>query len=189
VTDDGARGAVVAFGHVGNIERASQVAVSASGLRFAVVVERMADERMFQLFRDVRRSSGLELVQADEPRRITQLLDDGCSVVIAADLDTTDRGVHVSFFGKPARMPIGAVKLAMRTGAPLVFAQAWRTSVDEDPKRFDARITGPIEMVGSVKNAPEVAANAGRLIAFVEGAVTEHPEQWLAFRPIWDQQT
>jgi lauroyl/myristoyl acyltransferase len=188
VTDDGAAGAVVAFCHVGNVEvGAQQVALSLPGLRFAVVIEHMADERIFQLSRDVRSSKALEVVQADEPIRILQLLDEGCSVIIAADLDTTNRGIYVDFFGKPARMPTGAVKLAMRTGAPLVFAQAWRTSVDEDPQRFAANVTGPIEMPGSVKSAADVAANVSRLINLVEDAITEHPEQWLAFHAIWDQ--
>lgn len=186
VTDDGRRGAVIVFCHVGNVELFSQLASGLPGMRFAVVVEHMRNERVFQLLRDLRRSNGVEVVQADEPRRLVELLVAGCSIVIAADLDSTGQGVFVEYFGRPALMPTGAVKLAMRTGSPLVMASSWRTDVDRSPQCFEARIDGPIDMPGSTRDPHAVTANLRRLVDHVEAVVREHPEQWLAFHSIWE---
>ena len=183
-TKDSHTGAVIVFGHVGNMEVLCQVGVLLPELRLAVVVEHLTDERMFQLVRSLRCSQGLELVQADEPRRIVELLRSGSNLLIAGDFDSTGSGIVVDYFGRPAQMPCGAVKLALRTGAPLLVAEGWRERLDE-PQRFRARLRGPFELTGSANRPEDVRAGVARLVRVLEEGVAARPEQWLAFRRVW----
>lgn len=187
-SDGGSRPLVVGFAHVGAIEAFSRVALAIPELRFAAVAEHMRDERMFQLFRELRGRRGIELVAADEPRRILQLIEDGCSIIAAVDLDTTHHGFIVDFFGHPARIPSGAVKLAMRTGSPFVLANCWRTEPDVDPRPFDAELI-PIDLPGDALREADVRANVETVVRHVEDLIRAHPDQWLAFHKRWKDQT
>ena len=41
---------------------------------------------------------------------------------LVADRDLSERGVPVTFFGRPSRMPVGPAALSLKTGAPLIPA-------------------------------------------------------------------
>jgi phosphatidylinositol dimannoside acyltransferase len=172
-------GAIIVFGHVGNLEVLAQCALLYPDLRFVVVIEHMPDERIFQLMRRLRASQGLTLIRADEPRRLVNMLRDGWNVILAGDFDSTGTGTVVNFFGRPARMPHGAVKLALRTGAPLMVAQGWRDDMMQ-PDQFSVRLSPPLQFDGA-----DLHAGMAQLMSVLEQAVASRPEQWLAFRKVW----
>jgi lauroyl/myristoyl acyltransferase len=177
-------GVVIVFCHVGAIEAVSQIANLLPEHRFLVVVENMADQRMFSLLQRARGRQGLELVRTDEPYRLLRLLHAGCHVIIAGDLDTTGTGVTVEFFGRPMRAPLGACRLALSTGAPVLIAAGWREDMDR-PHRFRARISPPLPLRGSARVTAEVRAAVQDVVTALEEQVAAHPEQWLAFRDVW----
>jgi phosphatidylinositol dimannoside acyltransferase len=179
-------GVIAVFGHVGTLEAFSQVTQLLPEYRFAVVVENMADQRMFRLFERLRRKQGLELVRTDEPYRILRLLRNGCHVILAGDLDTTGTGTIVEFFGRPMRAPLGVGRLALRTGAPVVVAAGWREDMGR-PDRFRLRISPPLPLKGAAGDAEDVRAAVQTVVSALEEQVAARPEQWLAFRKVWVQ--
>ncbi len=183
-TSRGRTGAVLAFGHVGNLEMLSHLGVLLPGERFAVVVEHMADEDMNRLLNGCRRCHGLEVIPADEPRRILTALRSGSHLILACDYDSTGGGVVVPLFGRPARMPVGAVRLALSTGALLFVVEGWRDRAD-DPRHFRARVRGPVPLARSENREGDLLAGVATLAAMLEQHVVAHPGQWLAFREIW----
>lgn len=180
----GRTGSVLAFGHVGNLELLSHLGVLEPGERFAVVVEHMVDEDMNELLNGLRRCHGLQVIPADEPRRILTALRSGSHVILASDYDSTGGGVVVPLFGRPTRMPVGAVRLALSTGAPLLVVEGWRDRAD-DPRHFRARVRGPVTLMRSNDREGDVLAGVATLAAMLEQHVVAHPGQWLAFRKIW----
>jgi phosphatidylinositol dimannoside acyltransferase len=179
-------GTIIVFAHVGNIEAFSQMSLLYPEERCLVVVEHMTDRRAFELLQRLRRSQGLELVRADEPRRLLRMLRDGWHVIIAGDLDTTGTGITVDLFGRPARMPVGPVKLALLTGASLVVAESWREDMD-DPERFSARLSPPLTITGSGADPAAVRAGVEQVAGRIEKQIADRPEQWLAFRDVWEE--
>jgi len=66
----------------------------------------------------------------------------------------------MQFCGAETRIPLGAVDLALRTGADLIPAWAWRI----DGFRFHARIGPPLEVVRTGDFDKDVRLNAERLL-------------------------
>lgn len=178
-------GAVIIFCHVGTLEAFSQLTNLLPGHRFLVVVENMADRRMLGLFERLRARQGLKLVRTDEPARLLRLLRAGWHVIISGDLDTTGTGTTVQFFGRPMRAPVGACRLAMSTGAPVLIAAGWREDMSR-PHRIRARLSPPLALRGSARAPADVHAAVQHVVSVLAEQVAAHPEQWLAFREVWN---
>jgi len=99
-------------------------------------------------------------------------------VALHIDGDQYLGGLETTFFGRRAAMPRGPAALALRTGAALVPVFALRTSRD--------RITIHVEEPISTADGSEATVTRS-LMAVVEGFISQHPDQWCMFRPIWEQ--
>jgi phosphatidylinositol dimannoside acyltransferase len=111
-------------------------------------------------------------------------LRDGACVILSGDLDTTGSGPIIDLFGGPARLPHGAVKLALMTGAPLLRADGWREDM-ADPARYRVRVSPPVAVEGSARSRADVRAGVEKLKTEIERSIAARPEQWLAFRQVW----
>jgi KDO2-lipid IV(A) lauroyltransferase len=195
------RSAIFVFPHIGNLELLMQIPVLYPQYRFFILVERMGDERLFRLMHGLRSSQGLQVVAATEVMRITRLLRDGWSLILAGDFDSTGSGIVVDFFGAPARMPDGAVRLSRSTTAPLIIVNGWRDPTDPtDPTRagqvrswvppsHPLRLLPPLQLPRT--NDPREDARRGVevVIKRLEPFIAAHLDQWLAFHPFWTEVT
>jgi KDO2-lipid IV(A) lauroyltransferase len=109
------------------------------------------------------------------------VIRDGGVLGILADRAVTGVGERVEFFGRPALLPSAQVALALRTGAALVPAFAWR-----ERGLLIARIEEPLELVSTGDRDADVRAGVRRFAARLESYIREHPEQWTVFEPVWD---
>lgn len=187
---DAARGArsgsIVVFAHVGNLEVICQAALLRPDQRFAVVIEGMPDEHVHALFRRLRSSQGIETVRADRPLSLVRRFREGANLVICGDLTTTSSGMVVDVFGRPALVPYGAAKLALRYSAPLMVVAGWRESI-RTPDRFHVRLSEPLELSGDANDRQEVCRAVTRVVAHLENVIDAQPWQWLAFRDVWEE--
>jgi KDO2-lipid IV(A) lauroyltransferase len=88
----------------------------------------------------------------------------------------------VDFFGTPARLPDGHVRLALRTGAPLILGFSHRLGRDACQARFWPHFCIPEQ--GSEEE--RVAAGMAYVVKGLEEAISAHPEQWVVTMPIWE---
>lgn len=95
------------------------------------------------------------------------------------------KSVGVPFMGEVMQLPLGVVKLAALTGAPILPVFTNR----RDDGRVDVTIESAIE-----PDSPGVFYRAGvtpptllKLAAMIEKHVAAHPEQWLMIRPAWQK--
>ncbi|MCA1553178.1 MAG: lysophospholipid acyltransferase family protein [Chloroflexi bacterium] len=174
-------GAVLATLHFGNTETLIQVPLLFPRLKFVVPVEKMNDERVFQLMRRLRESQGMELVPVDMPLKLMRRLKQNYVIGAAADRDVTGSGIVIEFFGKPARLPDGPVRLALRTGAALMFGYGWRAARGN----FHVRIMPPIALVNTGDAERDARTNLSTLLRQIECVIHERPGQWMAFHPLW----
>jgi KDO2-lipid IV(A) lauroyltransferase len=86
------------------------------------------------------------------------------------------RSIRIPFLHGHLRIPTGPVRLARLTGSPIIPVFAPRL-----PEGGVAVILGaPIEPCDS-------GADLTALAAAIESIVARHPDQWLAFEPVFDE--
>jgi KDO2-lipid IV(A) lauroyltransferase len=185
----GEAGALFVFPHVGNLEVLMQIPLLYPQYRFVVLVERMQDDRLFRLMNGLRATHGLQIAAATEMLRVLRLFRQGWSIVLAGDLDSTHSGVVAQFFGAPARMPDGAVRLALRTGAPLLLVYGCREPGwgPGNRARFRLCITPPVPLVRTGDAQADIRLGVQTLAGRLEALIAAHVDQWLAIHPIWTE--
>lgn len=176
------KGVVVVGAHQGPFDYLVQY-LGIKGYDVTIPVERLEDQRLLNLMLDLRRSHGihfLPLAGSASMRIMVQKLRDNKIVSIVADRAIEGKSVEVDFFGAPARLPIGPIRLAQRTGAALVCANCYRT-----PQGLALGQLLPLSLELTDEQRTDVDRMMQAFIEKIEGCIREHPEQWVAFTPIW----
>lgn len=173
------RGVVVALPHAANWDLGGTWLARRYG-GFATVAERLKPEKLYQRFLDFREGLGFTIFpHQGGPVPPLEALEDYLSgngiVCLPGERDLRRTGVPVTFFGARTRMPAGAAKLAVETGAPLLVAEFWYP--DEDTMRV--RISPPIDVSGGVESGVQAMADK-----FAEG-IARHPADWHMLQPLW----
>ncbi|OLT08032.1 phosphatidylinositol mannoside acyltransferase [Pseudonocardia sp. CNS-004] len=180
------RGVVFAVPHSGNWDAAGVwVVETLRGLGhepvFTTVAQRLRPESLYRRFLAYREALGFEVVAAESGseahRALTRRLRAGGVVCLVADRDLTGTGTEVSFFGEPARFPIGPARLAALTGAALMPAYPHFA-----PDGWVVPIAAPVP----VDRTPESVAKATQEIADTFAClIARAPQDWHALQPLW----
>jgi KDO2-lipid IV(A) lauroyltransferase len=176
------RGAVLVSAHFGSPELAVQ-GLAAAGFRIFSLTEPLQPQALSDFIHWLRSRHGHEYrtVSFGGIKEAIRRLKQGGLVALMLDRDIGGTGVPMEFCGKETSIPVGAVDLALRTGADLIPAWAWRI----DGFRFHARIGPPLEIVRTGNFDEDVRSNARRLLALFEGHLRAYPGQWAVLEPIW----
>lgn len=176
------RGAVLFSAHLGPFYYLP-LWFSVHGYQMVHPVENVRDKRMLQLTLESRRRDGLDFVPLEGLKAIRTMFDAlrrNQIVLITADRAVVGESVVVDFFGAAARLPIGPVDLALRTGAPLVGAFGWRRSDGRMAAKFTPLTLG----LPDDQRANREVLQA-RLTRTLESVISDHLDQWVVFEPIW----
>jgi len=173
------KGVIFGSAHLGPVALVGQILMQ-RGYILTLPAERTDSEFMHAVNR-ARQAQGLVLVPLDSALAIHRVIRDGGVLGILADRAVTGVGERVEFFGRPALLPSAQVALALRTGAALVPAFAWREN-----GLLYARIEEPLKIVSTGDRGADVRAGVQRFAAILERYSTERPEQWTVFQPVWE---
>jgi lauroyl/myristoyl acyltransferase len=88
------------------------------------------------------------------------------------------------FFGKPARLPVGHVRLALQTGAPVAVAHCEYRPTDHS---YTVHVSRWLEMEHVGSRQENILHNARRVLAVGEELISARPEQWLMFYKVWEE--
>ncbi len=180
-----AKGTIIATAHLGNIEFAAQV-LAARGIEMTVFVEPFDSTPALRKIAELRRKNMCKLlpVSMGAMRDGLQILRRGGTLTIFCDRDVQGNGLKVKFFGEETSLPVGAVSLALRTGATIVPI----FSVRKSSNRFAIYIEPPLRLVANGNRSQSVRANLERLVAIMERYIRQYPEQWMVLEPVWRNQ-
>ena len=176
------KGIIVITAHYGPFDHIVQSAAY-RGYDVTIPVEELKDKRLLDLMLHLRSSQGLHFVplgSASTLRTIIQALKSNKIIVLTADRGSQGQKSNVSFFDAEAELPNGAVTLAQRTGAELIGAFAIRTS----PTRIQLQCV-PITATMTEEQRRDSAYVLRKVSETMQEFIRAHPEQWLAFTPIW----
>jgi KDO2-lipid IV(A) lauroyltransferase len=181
----GARGGCVfALPHSANWEHAG-VWVTSQGYPLVSVAERLKPEGLFQRFLAYREALGMEILPTRGGERppldvLAERLSAGAVVALLADRDMSARGVPVTFFGHPARMPAGPALLAIRTGKPLFPVSLWF-----EPDGTYCGLTEPLPVPEHGTLTERVAELTQRLADELAAGIAAHPADWHMLGRLW----
>ncbi len=112
-------------------------------------------------------------------RELFEALRSGESIAILND-QKFNTGIEVPFFGEPAMTAPGAVRLALKTGHPLL-----PMIVTRDKSRFTVTFYPPIELSKTGQRDADVLSGVKRVVAFTEDRIRENPAQWFWVHRRW----
>jgi KDO2-lipid IV(A) lauroyltransferase len=175
------RGVVMTSAHLGNIEMVLY-AMLLRGLKITIPVERVAPPELFEYITALRSSKGLKLIPVDGPLLdLVRTLKKGGVTGLAGDRDITGSGQLVEFFGYPAHLPDGHIRLAVKTGAPVVVGFSYRNP----DHTYRAYFLPPFHPPELHSEEEQVAAGMNFILAEMEKAIRQAPEQWTVTVSIW----
>ncbi|HZS13444.1 MAG TPA: hypothetical protein VFC09_02490 [Candidatus Dormibacteraeota bacterium] len=191
------RGAIVVSLHLGSWEHGIAAYNHAHG-RMALLAEALDPPELFERIAKARAALGVQVIPIDlagmrsSDQRTARMLGasalrdvykllkaNGC-VAIAMDRDIAGNGEPMDFFGAPARIPVGTVELAIRTGAALVPIMLYRNG-----HRVDAQVYPEITYDAAAPRQAEVRRVAEEALRLFETIIRDHPDQWHVLDPIW----
>ena len=180
---DRGRGVLLLGMHMSNFDLAL-LAFGAYG--FSVQVLTVSDPVPgFHVLNRLRVRAGFEVtpITRESLRAAVRRLKGGGLVVTAGDRPIPEDRALISFFGRPAYLPLGPARLAMMSEATVLMG-----GCQYDPKQgYVLEVTGPIELVRTGNWRKDMLSNTSRLAAILEGYVRAHPEQWMMFYPLWPE--
>ena len=173
------KGVIAGSAHFGAWDLVIHLAAVYLEAHVVVPNECLKPEKLFQYILDLRNSQGIEVVPLDvAPRALIKALR-ACQVAgLAYDRDITKTGPLVTFFGKPAQMPDGAVQLALKFGAPIIIG----FSVRRPDNRSEVFVEPPLEFTRTGDTPRDIREGVQKLTNVMEKYIRQYPDQWLMFR-------
>ncbi|MEE9346601.1 MAG: lysophospholipid acyltransferase family protein [Robiginitomaculum sp.] len=176
------QGAVLVTGHFANWEIIA-AAISQSGLPVRVTYRRLNNPYFDKRVAAQRRKYGIDLMTPKSgPRGARQLitaLKNGQSVAIMND-QKFNEGIEVPFFNAPAMTAPGPVRMALKTGAPLIPMVARRNGAD-----FEVEFYEPIKLEHTGDKQADILAGVKAVTAFIEARIIDNPDQWFWVHRRW----
>ena len=175
------KGIIVVSAHFGNVDVAGQLP-AIYGVPMSGPVMRVEPERLFRYTMKLRQLHGLRLIPIDGPLlEIYRALKRGEIIALPCDRGIAESSQWFEFFGAPALLPTGPIRLALRTGAAVVPVFALRLEDDT----FRIQIEPELELESTGDREADVASGMKKVIAIMERYIAQHPEQWLVAAPVW----
>ena len=104
----------------------------------------------------------------------------GGAVVTGPDYPMDEDGPPVTFFGAPANLPTGYVRIPLRTGSlVMTVAVCYRDGA------YRVEANPPLTLRHTGDRGRDVMENLHRILAEVEAFIRERPEEWMMFKPVW----
>ncbi len=174
----GERGALVVAAHTSNFDVAL-LGLAFHGMR-GQVLSYGEPTGGYEIQNRIRASTELRItpVEADTLQEAVAFMRQGGYVYTAVDRPSRRyRDKPLTFFGHPAALPAGYVKLALEAGVPILPISAYQHP-EGHYEVFVAEAVFP-------DPADSLQRNAERVLAHLEEFIRRAPEQWLMYYPVW----
>jgi Kdo2-lipid IVA lauroyltransferase/acyltransferase len=173
------RGAIIATGHFGNYEYLAARHCTAGYPTHAVV----ANDNHREVHK-LHAAFGLKAIGYDRmaSRKAHCALNKNETVILVIDKNITPAPVEVRWFGGSLKVPRGAILLAQRSGAPILYESITRLAGGF----HRLKLHPPIDLRSTGDSDRDIHENMSRLIELLEADVRAHPEQWALWAPIFE---
>jgi lauroyl/myristoyl acyltransferase len=177
------RGVLVLTAHMSNFDLLG-LSVGTQGLPIQMLS--LANPQAgFHLLNYLRAKAGFEVtpITTGSLRAAIRRLKSGGIVLTGVDRPIPEDRELVEFFGRPAYLPIGPVRLALMTGALVIMGSCYY----EPGKGYALKVTEPLEMIRTGDRRRDILTNVRRVADILEEHIRARPEQWMMFHPFWPE--
>ena len=175
-------GAVIVTGHFANWEIMA-AALTQSGLPVRITYRKINNPYLDKRVRAQREAYGTKfLVQKSThagARVLLNAIGAHESVAILND-QKFNEGIAVPFFGHDAMTATGAVRLALKTGSPLL-----PISVTRDGATFTVTVHDEIKLESTGDRDSDIEIGVSKIVKFTEDWIRQHPGQWFWVHRRW----
>ncbi len=180
-SQEGREGLMIVLPHVSNFDLAL-MATAQRGLQAQLLT--LATPTIIQKIQNRQRAHSGLAVTPISPAVVehgVEYMRHGGVLITAVDRPVPGKGRTLDFFGHPAPLPVGHVRMAMAAEVPVVV-MAISMLLDGT---YRLRVSEPIPMVSCPDRVEAVRQNAQRVLEVLESYIRRTPRQWLMFHPVW----
>jgi KDO2-lipid IV(A) lauroyltransferase len=138
----------------------------------------------YRVQHDIRVSFGVNLIpiSISSLRKAFKHLRRGGVVLTLVDRPV-EEGEMLDFFGRPARLPVGHARLAVRANAPMLVGYTFR----EGDQMYRGIKLDLIEPSHSGDEERDVRDLAQEVLRRFEPEIQKRPDEWFMFHPLWPE--
>lgn len=179
------KGVIFVSVHLGNWDMGGLV-LAARGYPMNVVADAFLNERTNDIVvRQRQQVHGLKVIPSD--RAASGILramrrNEGLAILIDTSVPEGG-GVEVTFFGERTVAPVGAARIALRTGARVIPVVLPRVRATSD--QIVALVDLDVQIPRTGDDERDAQALTQRIMSAMEGFVRSYPDQWYMFRRMW----
>lgn len=138
--------------------------------------------QVYLLQNAIRRRFGLDISPISVPALVRAARRLRAGGLVLTGVDRPDpSGELLTFFGRPARLPIGHARLALLTGASLLVGGM----LAQGDGLYKAVALDIVRPSGLSCESASPKGLAQRIINCLEEFIRRHPDEWLMFYPVW----
>jgi lauroyl/myristoyl acyltransferase len=175
------RGTVAVGAHLSNYDLAAQWFVL-QGFELQALSLPNPD-RGDKVINDLRRERGIEVtpVSVRSLRDAVRRLRRGGVIITGVDRPVAHEEEETLFFGAPAILPRGHIRLALQTNSRALVVYCLR----QPDGHYRLYLSGAIEMVRTGDRRQDIEVNTRRVLTRIEESIRSAPEQWVMLTPVW----
>ncbi len=178
---DKGKGVLCLMCHVGSWEF-SAIMPPVMGYETTAVSKALANKGLNKLIIGYRQKRGMKNIsRGNSYPLLIEALAKGECMIIMIDQDTLVKGTFVDFFGKKAFTPIGAARLALDSGSPVVPMHMKRLPNN----RHQFTIYPALETISTGNVESDLVENTKLYTEVIERIIRETPEQWVWMHERW----
>jgi len=140
----------------------------------------------FERANELRRLSGAQVTPLSTAalRQAIELLRHGGVLAVAGDRPVSEIDPPIPFFGRPARVPSGHVRLAGKTGAAICL---FYCLYSPEAGRYTLHLEAPLELLRGRDREETVQHNMRQVLDALEVVIRGWAGQWQMYVPVWPE--
>ena len=174
-------GVIVLGLHMSNFDLVFQAAAY-QGLR-AVGLSLPEASEAIEWQHGFRRMAGIEILPFSIPifRQLITRLKNGETVVTGIDRPIGGTRISPRFFGRPARLPVHHIHLALKADVPVIIMGA----ILSPDGVYQIRSSDYVTLRHFADHQTEILWNAEMVLEIAADIIRQAPEQWAVIHPVW----
>ena len=177
---------IIITGHIGNWELLA-AAASIKGYSAAVIATKQRDDWINRKISNIRAKWNVHTIWRNggqSSREILSVMKNNGVLALLMDQDTKAESVFVDFFGHKAFTPSGPAALSLRFNSEVISAYIHRNGNRNHKITF--KNAEPLQPTGDREK--DIVDRTQQFTKIIEGAINEHPEQWVWMHKRWKTQ-
>lgn len=141
--------------------------------------------RSYQWQNKFRNFAGIDVtpIAISSLRIAVKRLESGGTILTGIDRPDGGNGLRPTFFNRPASLPTGFIRLAMKTQTPVSVIKCSNNS----DGTYQLSVSDPIHLSKNENSCLGEKLNAELILSHLEDQIKSNPGSWSMFYPVWPE--